>query len=133
MKKSISLTLLCALCMWLLAGLWHKVIMVQFYRQETGAEHEGTLVIFIAYLVLSSIMVYLYRSYSMDDKSIKRGFIFGAVMGVLWVFPHELAMAGAHRESLSYVFINGIWHVFEQGAGGIVLAWLSSRISQRQS
>ena len=46
--------------MWLLAGLWHKIIMVQFYTNETEATHEGTGIIFIAYIVRGFLMAYMY-------------------------------------------------------------------------
>ena len=49
------------------------------------------------------------------------GLVFGALIGILWVFPHELAMVGAHGEPLAYVFKNAAWHAVEQGLGGIVV------------
>jgi len=129
-KLNIILISLCATTMWLLAGLWHKVIMLQFYTRETGASHEGTLTIFIAYLVLAMLMVYLYRYYQIKHNTTLDGFRFGAVIGLLWVFPHELAMAGAHGESIRYVFLNAGWHIFEQGIGGMLLAWLPGTIGR---
>jgi len=30
----------------LLAGLWHEVVMAQFYREQAAASHEGTGIIF---------------------------------------------------------------------------------------
>lgn len=113
-----------AVCMWLLAGLWHGVIAKQFYSHETGAKHEGTAIIFVAYVLLSLLMVYLYSRVCQRRRPVVEGLVFGAVVGLLWVLPHELAMAGAHGQSLGYVFKNAAWHVVEQGVGGIVIGLL---------
>lgn len=115
--------LLTATTMWLLAGLWHKVIMAQFYIDETAATHEGTGIIFIAYLILAGLMLIIYPRTPWFSNRPLSGLLFGAVVGLLWVFPHELAMAGAHAEPLGYVFINAAWHMAEQGVGGLVLAY----------
>lgn len=53
-----------------------------------------------------------------------QGAKFGALVGLLWVLPHGLAMAGAHGTSVVYVLKNSLWHVFEQGLGGAVFASL---------
>ncbi len=53
------------------------------------------------------------------------------VIGLLWVFPHGLAMAGAHGDSISYVFKNAAWHVVEQGVGGIVIGLVYGKLLGR--
>lgn len=113
--------------MWLVAGLWHEVIMAHFYAAETGAKHEGTAIILIAYLILAGFMTYLFSRMGKTSIPLVEGLKFGAVIGLLWVFPHELAMAGAHGEPLTYVFTNAAWHVVEQGVGGVVLSLMLSR------
>jgi len=127
-KKIIFSSLVAGICMWLLAGLWHKIVAVAFYTVETEATHEGTGIIFIAYLVLAFIMTYLYSNYHKSQRILLDGLKFGMIMGLLWVFPHELAMAGAHGESLVYVFKNALWHMVEQGVGGIVIALVYNKI-----
>lgn len=119
-----------AFVMWALAGIYHKVVAATFYGAETGAEHEGVVVIFLAYLVLGFLMTYLYRQLYKTGADWKSGLKFGAIIGLLWVFPHELAMAGAHGESIPYVFKNAVWHVAEQGIGGVVIAVVLSRLDQ---
>ena len=116
-----------SITMWILAGLWHEVIMSQFYSEEAHATHEGTGIIFIAYLVLGIIMTYFYSPNRTEKRSYITGLKFGAIMGILWIFPHELAMAGAHGTSILYVFKNALWHIVEQGAGGIVIAVILKR------
>ena len=43
-------------------------------------------------------------------------------LGLLWVLPHGLAMAGAHDTSVVYVVKNSAWHLVEQGIGGALVA-----------
>ncbi|OGH04718.1 MAG: hypothetical protein A2600_02875 [Candidatus Lambdaproteobacteria bacterium RIFOXYD1_FULL_56_27] len=129
-KQQFGAALASAVVMMLTAGLWHEVIMAHFYEAETGAKHEGTGLILVSYLILGGLMSYFYRPNRIKTGTILQGLWFGALMGVLWVFPHELAMAGAHSEPLGYVFKNGLWHVVEQGVGGVVISWIYSRGDQ---
>ena len=117
--------------MWLLAGLWHKLIAVEFYAGETEATHEGTGIIFIAYIVLALLMAYIYPLVYKGKRAQIEGLKFGILIGILWVFPHELAMAGAHGESISYVFKNAVWHMVEQGVGGIIVALVYAKFQKK--
>jgi len=112
-----------AVAMWLLAGLWHQVVAKKLYEGDTRAHgsHEGIGIIFLAYLVLGSLMAYLYSLVYAGGPPIVSGLRFGVLMGLLWVFPHELTMVGAHGKSLTYVLKNAAWHLIEQGVGGIVI------------
>ena len=104
--------------------------MAAFYKAETHATHEGTGIIFLAYLILGLLMAYIYPLGYKEGKPVMEGLRFGIIIGILWVFPHELAMAGAHGESLSYVFKNAAWHMLEQGAGGIVIAQIYKKAKE---
>ena len=121
LKRFLVSTFAAGTGMWLLAGLWHEMIVSNFYLKETGASHEGTGIIFLAYLVLGILMAYIYPFGYKGGRPAIEGLKFGVLMGVLWVFPHELVMAGAHGESISYVIKNAIWHMVEQGSGGVVI------------
>lgn len=121
-KRFILAAFVSGLVMWVVSGIWHNLILVQFYTVEKGAEHEGILILFIAYIFLGIFMTYFYSKLKKGDNYWFEGVKFGMIMGLLWVFPHELAMAGAHSEPLDYVFKNAIWHLVEQSFGGIVIA-----------
>ncbi|MCP4602293.1 MAG: hypothetical protein GY847_17545 [Proteobacteria bacterium] len=127
-KKLILATLAGSITMWLLAGIWHELIMAKFYTIETHATHEGTGVIFLAYLVLGILMAYIYPLGYKGGRPAVEGLRFGMVIGLLWVFPHELAMAGAHDNSISYVFKNAAWHMIEQGVGGVIVGLIYGRL-----
>ncbi len=120
-KKLILTTLTVGFIMWVISGIWHNLILANFYASEVEATHEGIGVLLIAYLILGLFMAYLYPRFFKGGRPVIEGLKFGALIGLLWVFPHDLAMAGAHGESLSYVFKNALWHAVEQGLGGIVL------------
>ena len=122
------LTLAGGISMWLLAGLWHEIIMAQFYTAQTHATHEGTGIILLAYLILAALMAYLYPRIYTDGKSVLEGLKFGVVIGLLWVLPHELAMAGAHGELIVYVLKNAAWHMVEQGVGGMVIGFTYQKL-----
>ncbi|MHA2253421.1 MAG: hypothetical protein ACXAD7_23895 [Candidatus Kariarchaeaceae archaeon] len=105
--------------MWVVAGLWHNLILPSLFP-ENNAEHEGIFIGLIAYILLAGVMTYLYPFYS-KKNSIRTGFFFGSLIGFLWVFPHSLALAGTHGTSIISEIQNGVYHLFEQGIGGIIL------------
>ncbi len=45
----------------------------------------------------------------------------GIIIGILWVFPHGLAMAATHETSILYEFKNTLYHMIEQGIGGLIV------------
>jgi len=127
LKKLALATLAGGGAMWILAGIWHTLIAAAFYSAETHASHEGTGIILVAYMVLGVMMAYLYRFFYRGGRPVLEGLKFGLLVGLLWVFPHELAMAGAHGESILYVFKNAGWHLVEQGLGGMIVGLIYGR------
>lgn len=103
--------------------------MAAFYEGERHASHDGTGVILLGYLILGAIMTYLFPLIYKGEKPVYEGLKFGIVIGLLWVFPHELVMVGAHGDSISYVLKNAAWHMVEQGIGGIVIAYVYNRLN----
>ncbi len=132
-KKFLLATLVSGLSMWLLAGAWHELIVANFYAEETGAEHEGTAIILLAYLILGLLMAYIYPLGYKGGKPWMEGLKFGALMGLLWVFPHTLVMAGAHGTSVLYVIKNSLWHMVEQGIGGLLIGLIYGRLAQKKA
>lgn len=115
-------TLASGVAMWLLAGLWHLVIVPSFYSTHGGVEHhEGGWMISVGYLLLAVVMAYMYPSLSRGGRPIREGLKLGLMVGFLWVTPHALVRAGAHDGSLTYIAINGAWHLVEQAVGGAII------------
>lgn len=112
--------------MWVVAGLWHNLIMPTLYA-DTHATHEGLGLLLVAYFILALFMAYLYPFSYQGKSPTLEGLRFGMIIGLLWVFPHELAMVGAHDTSILYVIKNSLWHMVEQGIGGIMIGMIYGR------
>jgi hypothetical protein len=118
--RSVFSILIVGFAMWVLAGLWHNLVL-PVINKNVEAHHEGLFIMLIAYIILSCLMTYIY-TVTKKEKLILTGVKIGIVIGILWVFPHGLTMAGAHDTSILYEIKNALWHCIEQGAGGILIA-----------
>lgn len=130
-KKAAVATVTGGVAMWLLAGLWHLVLVPGFYAGRAGASHhDGGWMIAVGYLLLAAVMAVIYPIGYRGGKPLIEGLRFGLLIGLLWVTPHALVRMGAHAGgeggSISYLLINGAWHLIEQGAGGIIVALIYS-------
>lgn len=114
------------LVMWVVAGLWHNLVLPKLDAAH-DAHHRGLGIMLAAYVILGGLMTGLYHR-TRRGRDTRRpalgGAVFGGMIGVLWVFPHELALAGAHQSPLLDVVENASWHAIEQGSGGIAMALL---------
>ncbi len=66
-------------------------------------------------------MSYFYLNSKEIRDSLIKGIKIGAIIGILWVFPHGLTMAAVHKSSISYEITNTLYHVIEQGIGGAII------------
>jgi hypothetical protein len=115
-------TLTCGITMWIIAGLWHNLILPAI-TENVEAHHEGIGIMLIAYIILAFLMTWLFTLIPSDNSTpLLNGLKLGIIAGILWVFPHGLVMAGAHGTSIFYEIKNTLWHIVEQGIGGIVIA-----------
>ena len=112
--------------MWVIAGLWHNFILPSI-NQNVEPHHEGIGIMLIAYLILGFIMSYTYSLIYKGGNPVLEGLRMGIIVGILWVFPHGLVMAGAHDTSIIYEIKNTCWHIFEQGVGGIIIALIAGK------
>jgi len=106
--------------MWVVGGLYHNLIMPAV-NENMHPHHEGLGITLIAYIVLGLLMSYFYLNSKDNKDSILKGIKIGTIIGVLWVFPHGLTMAAVHESSISYQIANTIYHIIEQGIGGILI------------
>jgi hypothetical protein len=117
--------------MFALAGLWHNLIMEQFYKSYKLAALGGhePVPILLGYLILALLMAYIYPKGYSGGSPAKEGLKFGIIIGLLWILPHSLVLFG---ESLSTstekLIINTIWHLVEQGGGGIAIGLVYSKL-----
>lgn len=120
-KIVISSTLVSGMGMWVVGGLWHNLILPSF-NDKIEAHHDGLGITLIAYFILAFLMLYIYLLIDKKNYSIVEGLKLGIIVGILWVFPHGLAMAATHDTSISYEIKNTFYHIFEQGIGGIIIS-----------
>ncbi|MEE9448992.1 MAG: DUF2177 family protein [Ignavibacteriaceae bacterium] len=112
------------LVMWLLAGLWHVLIMGDFYAKYAGPstfEEPKLLFIALGYAILALLMVYIYIQGYKGGSPLKEGLRFGVLMGLLWILPINVVMFGVREISSTVIVVDVIWHLVEQGVGGIVI------------
>lgn len=107
--------------MWVVAGLWHNLILPNV-NENIHPHHEGLGLLLVAYLILAILMAYLYLLSYKGQNPLLEGLRLGVVIGLLWVFPHGLAMASTHNTSITYEINNALWHIVEQGIGGVIIA-----------
>jgi hypothetical protein len=70
-------------------------------------------------------MVFIYPIIWPNEKIIiLKGLKIGVFIGIIWVLPHGLAIAGVHHTPILYEFKNTLYHIFEQSIGGVVIALL---------
>ena len=130
-KSLVIATLASGLGMWIIGGLWHNLILPSV-NSNLEAHHEGIGIMLIAYFILAFLMVYLYSLVYKTNHSMVNGLKLGVLIGILWVFPHGLAMAGTHETSILYEFKNTLYHIFEQGVGGIIISAIFGYSSKKQ-
>lgn len=119
--SAIAAALAGGIAMWLVAGAWHEIVAATLYADAIEGEHQGVGLILLAYLLLAALMTFFIRHTRVSQNAYITGAVIGVLVGVLWVFPHELSLAAAHGEPLTGVFINAAWHMVEQGIGGLVI------------
>ena len=125
--KLLLSTLAGGFAMWVVGGLWHNLIL-PIFDSNVQAHHDGLVIVLISYFILAFLMAYLFLlSYQEHKSVIGEGLKIGVLVGILWVFPHGLAMAGTHDTSIVYEIQNTLYHMVEQGIGGVIIAFIMVR------
>jgi len=106
--------------MWVVGGLYHNLVMPAV-NNNMHPHHEGLGIALIAYILLGFFMSYFYVNSKQTGDSLIKGIKIGVIIGILWVLPHGLTMAAVHESSISYEFTNTLYHIIEQGIGGIIV------------
>lgn len=116
-------TLLTGLGMWIIGGLYHNLILPTI-NDAVHPHHEGLGITLIAYFILAFLMTYIYSVSNVKVHTVLKGVKLGVIIGILWVFPHGLAMAATHDTSVVYEFKNTMYHIIEQGIGGLIIFYV---------
>lgn len=133
-KKKMILAVLAAFAvMFALAGLWHKVLLGDFYTSNDIAlsrTDPNILFLILGVFILTLIMAIIYPSVYKGGSLLKEGFMFGAVIGIIWALPMQLVFHGIWNLPLTGVLVDSAWHVVEQGAGGIIIAFIYGTVKK---
>ena len=132
LKKCLMAAAASLVVMFVLSFLWHKVLMSSIYMPDAGimtttwfkAEPDIPLII-LAYTILAILMSYIYPKGIEGDNKLMNGLRFGAVIGLLWVLPYQVVLhAVTNITSLKTTAMDAVWHMAEQGIGGIIIAYI---------
>ena len=128
-RKFVTGALVASVVAFLLSGLWHVVLMIDYYESVTVGGREAPLmwVIGLAYLVVGIIMAYMYPKGYEGGSPVGEGLKFGAIIGLLWWFPTNLVLYAVLDGSSSEIFVDGVWHIVEEGIAGAALGLVYGR------
>lgn len=108
-----------------LSGLWHTVIMADYYvsfLEAVTRPEPNFLMVGNGYLALAILMGWTYPLGYSGGSALAEGARFGAVIGLLWILPFSLVLSGILEVSVAQVAVDSAWHILEGAAGGIILA-----------
>lgn len=129
-KCFIFSTLSAGFGMWVIGGLYHNLILPSI-NKNILPHHDGLGITLIAYFILALMMTYFISNTNSKTGSLFHGGKLGIIIGILWVFPHGLAMAGTHQTSITYEIKNTLYHMIEQGLGGVIIAFVFNYCKQK--
>lgn len=113
--------------MFIPGGLWHMLIMKDFYEKYAGDSalaEPNILFIILGVLILSALMAYMYPQGYKGGSPLKEGLRFGVVIGILWVLPINVIMIGVMGTTKTLVLVDTLYHMVGQGIGGIVIGYI---------
>jgi len=118
--------------MFALSGLWYMVLMAGFYRKQSEAlmrDQFNFLFIVLGYVVLAFLMSLIYPVGYKGGSPAKEGLRFGVLIGLVAWLTTNLVLHGVWKNTLAAALVDSVWHVFEQGIGGIVIALVYGKSS----
>ncbi|OGU60618.1 MAG: hypothetical protein A2455_07340 [Ignavibacteria bacterium RIFOXYC2_FULL_35_16] len=123
-KKMLLACLAAFVVTFLLSGLWHIVLLGDFYKANDVAlarAEPNMLFVILGQLILTFLMAVVYPMGYKGGSPVKEGFRFGAIIGLIWLLPWSVMMHGLWNYPLAGVIVDSAWHVVEEGVGGIVI------------
>lgn len=118
--------------MFALSGLWYMVLMSKFYRtQDQGIMREqfNFLFLVLGYIVLAFLMSLIYPIGYKGGSLVKEGLRFGVLIGLVVWLTANLTLHGVLNNTLASALVDSVWHIVEQGIGGIVIALVYGKSS----
>ncbi len=126
-KKFVLAWVAATVVAFLLGGLWHQFLLVDFYgaqTQDLAREEPIMAFVMLGYLILAFLMALVYPMGYKGGSPVKEGFRFGALIGLIWILPVSLIFHGVWDLPLTGVIVDSAWHVVEEGIAGIAIAFV---------
>ncbi len=124
-KKWMMASLAGFIVMFTISGLWYQIIMSDFYstlNADIMRDQVNVVFIVLGYLFLALMMSYMYPLGYKGGPPVKEGLRFGVMVGLLVWFSANLILHGAWNLSLTGGIVDSVYHLLEQGLGGLVIA-----------
>ncbi len=118
-----------AVVMFTLGGLWNSVLLPRIFAGPAPAIARAPAdvklgVIALAYALLTALMAFLFTQSFRAKPGSLAGFQFGSLFGVIMTLPVYLLIFAVWNVAAGPLLVDALWHGFEQGVGGILMAAL---------
>ena len=116
--------------MFRLGGLWHQVLMGDHYAAilpSVSRAEPSMVVVACGYLITAAVMAFIFPIGYKGGSGIAEGLRFGAVIGLLWWLPANVVLSGVYEITVASALVDGVWHIAEGAAGGVVIGVLYVR------
>lgn len=128
-KKFLLATISGFIVMFFLGWLGHQVVIpgvLESNPMESIERSEPMILgIAVAYLIIALLMAYMYPKGIEGESVFGNGLRFGALVGLLITLPISLILYSTiDGATMGIVVMESLWHIVEQGIGGIVIAYL---------
>jgi hypothetical protein len=124
-KKFIIATLAAFVVMFLLGGLWHVTLLGDFYTAQTE--------VLLGVLILAFLMALVYPIGYKGGSPVREGLRFGVLIGLIWILPWSVIIHGIWKYPLLCVIVDSVWHIVEQGIGGLIIGIIYGKGSEVES
>jgi hypothetical protein len=128
-KKRFALTWLVATVAFFLQPLLHGVIFKDFFVSELGQPKAEPNIVVVLMLVLlyPGLMTYLYNLAYRGGSPALEGARLGAIVGLLFVLPLNLAHTVIAGASTTLVLLDTPLHIVEEGLVGVAIGLTAGR------
>lgn len=128
-KKYLTASVSGFIVMFILGWIGHELILSAINSGpdplESVMRSEPNIIgIAVAYLILALLMAYIYPKGVEEGSKLSNGLKFGIIIGLIFELPMAVILYSIlDGITISMVLTEGVWHMIEQGIGGIAIAY----------
>jgi hypothetical protein len=118
-----------AVAMFTLGGFWNSFLLPKLFASQAPVIARAPAdvrlgIIVLAYGLLTAFMAFLFTQSFRQKPGSLAGFQFGSLFGVVMTLPVYLLIFAVWNVAMVPLLVDALWHGFEQGVGGVVMATL---------